>query len=192
MTQRRALGISALLILSAAALACRGAAHAAVSEADKKVGIVECTDAVVKNHNPDLADNTDRLICFEGYVTNFNTKAVKIGNKDRFLGVPHWVSHHVKRAPDAPESGERPSTWFTVPELAAPGMAPSDASYQFSSAFKKKHANWYDRGHLAQKYLAERLGHDAAWFTHNVVNAVPQRHQFNAGSWLTLECYTGA
>jgi endonuclease G, mitochondrial len=25
-----------------------------------------------------------------------------------------------------------------------------------------------------------------------VVNAVPQLHNFNAGSWLTLECYTGA
>lgn len=193
MAPRRALyRISALLILSPAAVACWGAAQAAVSEADKKVGIVDCTDAVLTNHNPGLADNPDRLICFEGYVSNFNLKPRIVKGKKAYLGVPHWVSHHVKRTPDAPESGERPSNWFTVPELAAQGMAPSDASYQFSSAFKKKHANWYDRGHLAQKYLAERLGHNAAWFTHNVVNAVPQLHRFNAGPWLTLECYTGA
>lgn len=180
-----------LALLLAAALAATSA-RAEVSEADAKVGIVECTNAVRQDHNPGLADNPDTLICFQAYISNFNTKPVKIGNKDRFLGVPHWVAHHVKRAPDAPESGDRPSSWFTMPELAAKGMAPSDASYQSSAAFKKKHANWYDRGHLAQKYLAERLGHDAAWFTHNVVNAVPQRHQFNAGPWLTLECYSGA
>jgi endonuclease G len=167
-------------------------AVAAVSAADAKVGIVECTQAVLDDHNPGLAGDPDRLICFEGYISNFNTKPVKVHGKNRYLGVPHWVAHHVKRAPHAPESGERPSSWFSVPELAAQGMAPSHESYEFSKAFKRKHPNWYDRGHLAQKYLAERRGHDAAWFTHNVVNAVPQRHRFNAGSWQTLECYTGA
>jgi endonuclease G, mitochondrial len=191
-THRTSGRIAALLIVPAVFITCAGAATAAVSAADKKAGIVECTDAVVKNHNPGLADNPDRLVCFEGYVSNFNVTPQTVKNKKAFLGVPHWVAHHVKRAADAPESGQRPSSWFTMPELAAQGMAPSDASYQFSSAFKKKHANWYDRGHLAQKYLAERLGHDAAWFTHNVVNAIPQLHRFNADPWLTLECYTGA
>jgi endonuclease G len=42
------------------------------------------------------------------------------------------------------------------------------------------------------KFLAERLGSDAAWNTHTVLNAVPQRHKFNAGIWLDLEELTGA
>ena len=114
----------------------------------------------------------DRLICFEGYVSNFNTKARS--GKPKFLGVPHWVSHHVRRAPSAQqESGDRPK-WATVPELNAQGMAPTHESYEFSIKFKSTHKNWYDRGHLAQKYLVERLGNEAARFTHNVVNAVPQ------------------
>ena len=165
-------------------------AFATVSDADKKSGVVECSDAVLKDHNPGLAGDDDRIICFQGYISNFNTQARD--TKPKYLGVPHWVAHHVKKAADSPESGERPNTWFTIFDLADKGIAPISDSYAFSSAFRKQHKNWYDRGHLAQKYLAERLGHDAAWFTHNVVNAVPQLHVFNAGPWLTLECMTGA
>ena len=125
---------SCLVVAVAGVLAICAPAQAAVSEADAKVGIVECTDAVLKNHNPGLADNPDRLICFEGYVSNFNTKARS--GKPKFLGVPHWVSHHVRRAPSAQqESGDRPK-WATVPELNAQGMAPTHESYEFSIKFK--------------------------------------------------------
>jgi DNA/RNA endonuclease G (NUC1) len=178
------------LLVAAVALAWSAPARAEISEADAKSGLVECTAALLKDHNPGLADNPDLIICFQAYVSNFNTKPRS--GKPKFLGVPHWVSHHVKRAPHAPESGERPNSWFTVLELADQGIAPIDDSYAFSKKFRKSHKNWYDRGHLAQKYLAERLGNKAALFTHNVVNAVPQRHNFNAGPWLTLECMTGA
>lgn len=182
--------LGAMVVLAAVLAAVP--ARAEVSADDAKSGIVDCTAAVLQDHNPGLADKPDRVICFAGYISNFNVTARDDRGKKKFLGVPHWVAHHVKRAANSPESGERPDTWFTVPELAAKGIAPTSDSYAFSSAFRKAHKNWYDRGHLAQKYLAERRGHDAAWFTHNVVNAVPQRHVFNAGSWLTLECYTGA
>lgn len=179
-----------MLLVAAAALALCASARAEISAADAKSGVVECTPALLKDHNPGLADNPDRVICFEAYVSNFNTKPRKA--KPKFLGVPHWVSHHVKRAPNAPESHKRPNSWFTILELADKGIVPIDDSYAFSLKFRKAHKNWYDRGHLAQKYLAERLGQNAAFFTHNVVNAVPQLHNFNAGPWLTLECFTGA
>lgn len=172
------------------ALATGVPARADVSAADAKSGLVECSDALLKDHNPGLADGPDRLICFQGYVSNFNTKPRS--GKPKYLGVPHWVAHHVKRAPNSPESGERPGSWFTVPELATEGIAPISDSYSFSKKFRAKHKNWYDRGHQAQKYLVERLGNKAALYTHNVVNALPQLHNFNAGPWLTLECYTGA
>lgn len=113
------------------------------------------------------------------------------GEPDR-LGVPHWVAYQVNRATSAPESKARPTSWFTDQELAAKGFAPLDSSYAYSKDFRKRNPNWYDRGHLAQKYLAERMGADAAWNTHSVLNAVPQRGLFNSGIWLDLECKTGA
>ncbi|HEX5212615.1 MAG TPA: DNA/RNA non-specific endonuclease [Pseudolabrys sp.] len=179
-----------MLFVGALALLLGTPARAEVSAADAKSGIVECTPDVLKDHNPGLADNPDRVICFQGYISNFNTKP-RTG-KPKFLGVPHWVVHHVKRAPKSPESGERPNSWFTVFDLADKGIAPIDDSYSFSKKFRTAHKNWYDRGHQAQKYLVERLGNKAALFTHNVVNALPQLHNFNAGPWLTLECFTGA
>jgi endonuclease G len=71
-------------------------------------------------------------------------------------------------------------------------IAPTHGSYEYSKAFRNSHPDWYERGHLAQKYLTERVSRDAAWFTHNVANAVPQRKKFNTSTWLTLECLTGA
>lgn len=42
------------------------------------------------------------------------------------------------------------------------------------------------------KYHAERIGPEAGRETHTLLNAVPQRAQFNSGIWLDLECQTGA
>ena len=97
-------------------------------------------------------------MCFQAYVSNFNTVPRQIKGKKQFLGVPHWVAHHIAKAPNAPETKERPNSWFTVPDLAKQRIAPTDDGYKFSKAFRDKHKNWYERGHLAQKYLAERLG----------------------------------
>lgn len=174
------------------AVSCASPALAAVSEDDAKNGVVECTTALLADHNPGLAENPDSIFCFQAYISNFNTQPRKFGSKKKFLGTPHWIAHHVKRADDSPESKDRPDTWFTIPELAKQRIAPTDDSYAFSKKFRASHSNWYERGHLAQKYLAERLGGKSGWFTHNVINAVPQRSQFNKGAWLTLECFTGA
>lgn len=42
------------------------------------------------------------------------------------------------------------------------------------------------------KLLVERLGQDAAYNTHTVLNAIPQRPKFNQGIWQNLEFLTGA
>jgi DNA/RNA endonuclease G (NUC1) len=132
---------------------------------------------------------TDHEVCFEGYLSNFNGDGD--GEPD-LLGVPHFVVHRVDRAKVAVESGARPRPWFTVDELADQGVAPTDASYVFSQKWHQLHADWYERGHLAQKYLLERISADAAWYSHNIANAVPQRGRFNKMAWLDLECRTGA
>src|SRR5262249_28988399 len=145
-------------------------------------------------------DKLDRLVCFDAFISNFDTQDHKDADgKIRHYGIAHWVSQRVDAADKAPESRSRPSEWFSVPDLQKAGLAPTDDSYHFSAEFLDGHPNWYERGQLAAKYLAERRGRKIedhrtapAWFTHNVVNAVPQRRRFYAGAWQTLECYTGA
>ena len=186
-------GLCAALLIGNLACAIYSEAQSAPNLTAASQGIIECTAAHLKKHNPGLAGNPDKIICFEGYVSNFNTgTAKKVKGKSLHWAVPHWVAHHIARAPSSPESNERPDSWFTVPELQQQGLAPTDDSYAFSQKFRQQHSNWYERGHMAQKYLNERINQQAAFFTHNVANAVPQRGQFNKGTWLTLECFTGA
>ena len=108
-------------------------------------------------------------------------------------GIPVWVAHEIKAFNEGSciKTGPRPK-WFTDTRLAAQGVAPRDATYVYSRTFRKLHPDWYVRGHLAMKFLAERMGPDAAWNTHTLLNAVPQRQSFNAGPWLELEELTGA
>jgi endonuclease G len=174
-------------------MAPRIAAGAAVSETAKSNGIVECTPELMERHDPAIATQWDFPVCFEAYVSNFDTgQKLAPGGDRRFVAIPHWVVQRVDRGSEAPEARERPRTWFTVPELQSKGVAPTDASYRTTLRFRRTHYDWYERGHLAQKYLAERLNGRAGWYTHNLANAVPQRGKFNRGAWFTLECYTGA
>jgi endonuclease G, mitochondrial len=90
------------------------------------------------------------------------------------------------------ETHARPGTWITDNALRTSGIMPEDSSYRTTNAFRRAHPAWFARGHLAMKFLAERLGEDAGWNTHTFYNAVPQRQLFNAGIWLDLELMTGA
>jgi len=168
---------------------------AAQAAPDPESGTVNCTMPLMERHNPQLiADGAD-LLCFEAYISKFGTWPIFESGDARPWGIPQWTIHRVDRRAaraSAIEGKERPRSWFTIPALNVDGVAPRHEDYMFSAAFRKNHPNWYERGHLTQKYLAERLGGTAGWFTHNVVNAVPQRSKFNTGAWLTLECYTGA
>jgi DNA/RNA endonuclease G (NUC1) len=188
---------------------------------DTKNGIIACNPVIEQRHNPDLVETdpqeaiwTDgpknekpfQLVCFSKYLSSFDTRLVEVG-PERFLrrAVPNWVVHHVpQQKTGIGETHGRPSGWYTIPALAKDRIAPTDDSYRSSMRFLNRNGNWFQRGHLAQKYLAERdplddlvavVGLDRAgpgWFTHNVANAVPQRGRFNRGPWLALECYSGA
>ncbi len=179
---RRLMSMCLALALAAACLI----AHAATDW-----GTVECSPTHITTHNPGIVSVSATLFCFEAYLSNFDT-AENLEEDAEPRGVPHWVAHRIKKTKSSPESRARPRAWFTLPDLAAEGTAPTDDSYKFSQKFRNKHSNWYERGHLAQKYLAERLGEKAGWYTHNLANAVPQRGQFNKTAWLSLECLTGA
>jgi endonuclease G, mitochondrial len=109
------------------------------------------------------------------------------------LGVPEWVAHEIRRFDgECLNTHSRPGTWITDDELHDAGIMPDDSSYRTTRAFRNAHPSWFSRGHLAMKFLAERMGDDAQWNTHTFYNAVPQRQSFNAGIWLDLENWTGA
>jgi len=131
---------------------------------------------------------------FRAYITLFDGEDDDNGDgKPDFLGVPHFVAYEIKRYQgNLPAGPDRPSQWITDKDLAARGIAPTDATYRYSTAFLQAHSNWYVRGHLAMKQHAWRLGANADWNTHTVLNAVPQRQDFNAGIWLDLENKTAA
>lgn len=106
--------------------------------------------------------------------------------------VPEWVAYEIKRFEgECIPTGSRPA-WFSDDQLVAAGQAARDDSYTESRDFRRRYDDWFVRGHLAMKLIAERLGEDAAWNTHTLLNAVPQRQSFNAGIWLDLEELTGA
>ena len=75
----------------------------------------------------------------------------------------------------------RPSPWITDLALFAKGIVPADASYHFPAATAQRPP--YDRGHLCAKFTAWRMGADADWNTHTLVNACPQHIDLNQGIW---------
>ncbi len=136
---------------------------------------------------------------FRAYTTSFDSADDNDGNgtPDKW-GIPEWVAYEIKALPPGTMLGTGPTRpkWMTDAELFAEGVAPSDASYHFSNAWRDANPNsdqlGYDRGHMCMKHHAWRLGANADWNTHTVLNACPQRSKLNQGIWLDLEKRTAA
>lgn len=127
---------------------------------------------------------TDIVRQFEAYTTSFDSRA----DDGQAWGIPDFVAYEMKRLPRPLGAGPaRPSPWITDAGLNRQGLAPTDDTYAHSAAFLRSHPDWYVRGHLCMKEHAWRLGANADWNTHTVLNAVPQRSSFNSGIWLALE-----
>ncbi len=108
------------------------------------------------------------------------------------LAIPHWVAYEIKKYPGELGKGpKRPSPWITDLDLFNQGIAPKDKSYHFAKKWREVNPNspqlGYDRGHMCMKQHAWRLGENADWNTHTVLNACPQKAQLNQGIWLNLE-----
>lgn len=156
---------------------------------DRAAGIETCSRDRLRAHNPGLVGPYEIQICYDAFVVSFMDRDGD-GPPRR---IPHFVAYRIERTTDRLRTGNpRPPSWFTVPELEREGLAATDRSYAFTRAFRDRNPDWYERGHLAAKNLAERRGTDAGWFTHTTANAVPQRGRFNKTGWLDLECRTGA
>lgn len=121
---------------------------------------------------------------FRAYTSCFDT----VADDGEAWRIPDFVSYHMKEYPGVLPSGpSRPNPWITEDALRATDEVSTDDAYRYSRDFRDENPNWYVRGHLAMKQHAWRLGEEADWNTHTMLNAVPQRQNFNAGIWLDLE-----
>ena len=122
---------------------------------------------------------------FRAFTVSFDSKDDDDGDgRPDVRRVPEWVSQEIQRwEGECVYTEERPGRWATDKELFASGVAPNHDSYTGSG---------FDRGHMAAKLLAARLGLDADRNTHTLLNAVPQAPRFNQQIWRNLEDHTGA
>jgi len=109
--------------------------------------------------------------------------------------VPEWVAFEVRKK-TIKVSANRPRPWLSEESLYASdkNIAPKDSSYHFANTTKNEHpySLTYNlsRGHMCPKNIANRLGEDADYNTHTVLNACPQKQWFNNGIWKDLERLT--
>jgi len=116
---------------------------------------------------------------FRAYTTSFDGPDDNDGDgRPDLWAIPEWVSYELRAGADRPEFEPRPGSWHTVVDLYRNRVAPADQSYAHSG---------YDRGHLCMRQHGRRLGQNADWNTHSVLNCVPQLHSFNDGHWVGLE-----
>ncbi|CAH7218635.1 exported hypothetical protein [Vibrio chagasii] len=107
-------------------------------------------------------------------------------------GTPEWVAYEIQKYAEECIPTEKRPEWRSERRFVDEGIAPKDNSYRYARAYRSANPDWYVRGHLQMKLIAERISHEAAAQTHTFLNAVPQRAKFNEGIWLDLEYITSA
>lgn len=145
----------------------------------------------IYNHDKFNTQPKDIVKIFRAYITSFDSEDDNNGDgKGDIWGIPEWVSYEIKKLPAPGKSPNRPREWIYDKELYAKEICPKDYTYRYSKEFRKAHPNWYNRGHMCMKLIGWRLGANADWNTHTMLNACPQRYNLNAGIWLDLEYKT--
>lgn len=128
------------------------------------------------------------------YVVSFDSNDDNDGNGiGEAWGIPEWIAYEIKACPKKKgKAPKRPSKWMTDLKLFKEKIAPDDSSYEFSSKYYSAYpdAFHYDRGHMCMKEIAYRMGANADWNTHTLLNACPQRDILNRKIWLNLEDMT--
>ena len=139
-------------------------------------------------HDRWVTKPTEIVRHFEAFVVSFDSKA----DDGAAWGIPDFVAYEIKRYPGtlakAPE--KRPSDWMSEPALVSQGISPKDDTYEYPKPFLEENKDWFERGHMCMKHHAWRLGGDADWNTHTVLNAAPQRGSLNRGAWREVEDLT--
>lgn len=140
-----------------------------------------------------IPDKNDIVGEFRAFTTCFDGTDDDNGDGiSDILAIPNWVAYELKAYPGELESlPSSPSPWIRDEGLYLQGIAPSDDSYHFSQDWRDANPDspqlGYDRGHMCMKRHAWRLGENATWNTHTVLNGCPQKSKLNQGIWCDLE-----
>jgi hypothetical protein len=145
----------------------------------------------IKYAPPKLGDK-DIVRSFAAYVTCFDgdDDDDSDGVPDKWA-IPHWVAYEVKKY-EGPllDSFDTPDELITDEELFDKGIAPEDESYNIPDKWKsetpKRPQLGYVRALLCTKKHASRLGENAYWNAHTVLNACPQKSRLHTGIWEDL------
>lgn len=141
------------------------------------------------NHDKFETQPVDSLREFRAYTVSFDgaDDDNDDGTPDKWA-IPHWVAYQIKEYPGDLGAAPRRPDWMTDNDLHQQGIAAKDASYTYSRQWRKEHPDLdCDRGHMCRKLHAFRLGANADWNTHTLLNACPQHKLLNQGIWLDLE-----
>lgn len=115
-----------------------------------------------------------------------------------YQGLPRWVAYEMRALRDAdghplaPAGARRPRRWYELEQTAAlwrdrPGIERAGLDWAYRGV-----ATRWNRGHLAARAHADRLGWAAGCNSHVFVNAVPEQARLNQGEWQALENYAAA
>lgn len=113
-------------------------------------------------------------------------------------GIPEWVAYEIKPFrqaasgqfdPATSQGVERPSPWYEHADLSFVLDQPGVTSTSIDDSYRN---SGFDRGHLAMRAHANRIGWQEGCNTHFFLNAVAQEPEFNRGIWRDLENHTGA
>ncbi len=133
----------------------------------------------------------DLIYEFAAYTTSFDSEDDNDGDgKGECWGIPEWVAYEVKKETDLTADKYSRPTWMTDTALNRKGIVPNDDTYLVSGTNQLpevKDSYRYVRGHLCPKDAADRMGINAGWNTHTMLNAAPQLQWQNNGIWKDLE-----
>jgi DNA/RNA endonuclease G (NUC1) len=109
-----------------------------------------------------------------------------------YLVQPSWVAVHIKsyqssRGSNYAPGFKRPRDWYRI-KLFDEERKQYSTNKRIDDSYDGVGRTW-NRGHLAQRADANRMGEAFGCNTHVFANAVPQKSEFNQGIWLGLENY---
>ncbi|MDO8608454.1 MAG: DNA/RNA non-specific endonuclease [Phaeospirillum sp.] len=112
-----------------------------------------------------------------------------------YKGVPKWVSYEMRAllgddgTPIHPQGAKRPTKWYELADTAFLWNGKPDIRKRGIDASYRGFAGVWNRGHMASRSHANRIGWQEGCNTHVFINALPQYADMNQGDWLALENY---
>lgn len=108
-----------------------------------------------------------------------------------YFAQPSWVASHIKsyhsNLRSYALSFKRPRRWYRI-RMFNKERNEFLTNKRIDDSYNGV-GNIWNRGHLAQRADANRIGQTYGCDTHVFANAVPQKAKFNQGIWLALENY---